>query len=63
MEVSVDSSEQIARFLEKFDRFRRDFERHEEDELTLILDSIDDERSLPAFTRWAEFCDVKDPDC
>jgi hypothetical protein len=42
-EVSVDSSEQITRFLEKFDRFRTDFERHEEEELTLILDSIDDD--------------------
>jgi uncharacterized coiled-coil DUF342 family protein len=42
-EVSVDSSEQVSRFLEKFDRFRKDFETHEEDELTLILDSIDDD--------------------
>lgn len=32
--------------------------------VTLVdLDSIDDDGSLPAFTRWAEFCDVTDPDC
>jgi len=42
-EVSVESHEQVSRFLADFDRFRQDFEKHEEDELRLILDALDDD--------------------
>jgi hypothetical protein len=42
-EISIDSSEKVARFLEEFDHFRLEFERHEEEELRLILDALDDD--------------------
>ena len=42
-EIHIDSSEQVARFLADFNRFRTEFEKHEEDELKLILDALDDD--------------------
>ncbi|KAA5540014.1 hemerythrin domain-containing protein [Roseiconus nitratireducens] len=43
--VDVDSErmEKLEKFLARFDRFRRGFERHEEEELRLILQSFDDD--------------------
>ncbi len=43
LEVSADSEEQVSRFLRDFDRFRQSFEEHEEAELKLILDALDDD--------------------
>ena len=43
LEVSADSSEQIERFLSDFASFREAFQSHEEDELKLILDAMDDD--------------------
>ena len=43
LEVSVDRPEQVDRFLKRFDLFRTDFQDHEEAELKLILDSLDDD--------------------
>ena len=43
IEVSADSSEQIERFLREFKSFREAFELHEEEELKLILDAMDDD--------------------
>ncbi|MGI9471075.1 MAG: hemerythrin domain-containing protein [Rubripirellula sp.] len=43
LEVAADSSEQIDRFLRDFKCFREAFESHEEDELKLILDAMDDD--------------------
>ena len=42
-EARVESSEQVTRLLADFNRFRAEFEKHEEDELKLILDSLDDD--------------------
>lgn len=42
-EVRIDSSEQVTRFLAEFNRFRGAFEKHEEDELKLILDALEDD--------------------
>jgi hypothetical protein len=42
-EVRIDSSEQVTRFLDEFNRFRVAFEKHEEDELKLILDALEDD--------------------
>ena len=43
LEISAESVEQVSRFLEEFNRFQRDFEKHEEAELKLILDALDDD--------------------
>ncbi len=43
LEVSADSEEQVSRFLADFDCFRKTFEEHEEAELKLILDALDDD--------------------
>ncbi|MDA8967903.1 hemerythrin domain-containing protein [bacterium] len=42
-EICSDSPEQVSRFIQRFDAFRRAFEKHEESELKLILDSLDDD--------------------
>lgn len=42
-EIRVDSGEQVSRFLAEFNRFREEFEKHEEDELKLILDALEDD--------------------
>ena len=42
-EIRVDGSEQIVRFLDDFNHFRGEFEKHEEDELKLILDALEDD--------------------
>jgi hypothetical protein len=42
-EVRIDSGDQVKRFLDEFNRFRIEFEKHEEDELKLILDAMDDD--------------------
>ena len=38
----IDSS-MAVKFLQEYDRFRETFEQHEEAELKLILDAIDDD--------------------
>ena len=43
LEVSPDMEEQIEKFLVRFRRFQSDFEKHEEAELELILDAMDDD--------------------
>lgn len=43
LEVVADRSEQVDRFLNDFKCFREAFESHEEDELKLILDAMDDD--------------------
>jgi hypothetical protein len=43
LEISTDSGEHVSRFLKEFHRFQRDFEKHEEAELKLILDALDDD--------------------
>ena len=43
LEISADSVEHVSRFLNEFDRFRCEFEKHEEAELKLILDALDDD--------------------
>lgn len=43
LEVSTEAGEQVVRFLERHDSFRRALETHEEEELKLILDSLDDD--------------------
>lgn len=42
-EVRIESNEQVVRFLNDFQRFRSEFERHEENELKLILDALEDD--------------------
>ncbi len=42
-EIRIDASEQVARFLAEFNHFRAEFEQHEEDELKLILDALEDD--------------------
>ncbi len=42
-EIRIDSGEQVARFLAEFNAFRTEFEKHEEAELKLILDALDDD--------------------
>ncbi len=42
-EVSLESEQQSTAFMKRFSRFRRDLENHEEDELKLILESLDDD--------------------
>ena len=46
LEISAESSEQVSRFLDDFDKFRRVFEKHEEAELKLILDALDDDMGV-----------------
>lgn len=43
LEISADRVEHISRFLNEFRRFREEFEAHEEAELRLILDAMDDD--------------------
>lgn len=43
LEVSADSEEKVTRLLKEYDRFRQSFEEHEEAELKLILDALDDD--------------------
>ena len=43
LEISADSEEKVSRLLREFDRFRQSFEEHEEAELKLILDALDDD--------------------
>lgn len=43
LEVSTDSEGQVAKFLDEFQKFQRSFEEHEEAELKLILDALDDD--------------------
>ena len=43
LEVSADSEEQIEKFLNRFDQFQAEFQKHEEAELKLILDAMDDD--------------------
>ena len=43
LEVSPESGEQVTRMLAEFGRFRDAFETHEEAELKLILDALDDD--------------------
>ena len=43
LEVSADADVQIKKFLDKFTRFQSAFEKHEEAELKLILDAMDDD--------------------
>lgn len=42
-EISADSHEKISRLLDEFAHFRREFEQHEEEELRLILDALEDD--------------------
>jgi len=42
-EVCSDRPEQVNRFIQQLDSFRCMFEKHEENELKLILDSLDDD--------------------
>jgi hypothetical protein len=43
LEVSADSEVQIDSFLNRFDQFQAEFQKHEEAELKLILDAMDDD--------------------
>ena len=43
LEVSADAEEQIEKFLNGFDQFQAEFQKHEEAELKLILDAMDDD--------------------
>ena len=43
LEISADREEKVVSFLQEYDRFRETFEQHEEAELKLILDAIDDD--------------------
>ena len=43
LELSTDSEEQIENFLDRFDQFQTEFQKHEEAELKLILDAMDDD--------------------
>ena len=43
LEVSADQEEQISKFLRRFVQFRSEFQQHEEAELKLILDAMDDD--------------------
>jgi hypothetical protein len=43
LEVSADAEEQIEKFLRRFKQFQSEFEKHEEAELKLILDAMDDD--------------------
>lgn len=43
LEVSPDADDQIEKFVNRFRRFQSDFEKHEEAELKLILDAMDDD--------------------
>jgi len=43
IEVSSEVDEQIEKFLRQFDHFRSLFQKHEEAELKLILDAMDDD--------------------
>jgi iron-sulfur cluster repair protein YtfE (RIC family) len=42
-EVSIESEQQSTAFMKRFRRFRQDLENHEEEELKLILESLDDD--------------------
>lgn len=46
LEVAPENGEGVSDFLRTLDGFRRRFERHEEDELALILDSMDDDLGI-----------------
>ncbi|MFK8112444.1 MAG: hemerythrin domain-containing protein [Rubripirellula sp.] len=41
--VSVDTEEQVMQFLQSFTDFQKDFQKHEEAELKLILDAMDED--------------------
>jgi len=43
LEVSCETDEQIESFLQRFEHFRATFQKHEEAELKLILDAMDDD--------------------
>lgn len=43
LEIPADSSEHVTRFLNEFHRFQHEFAQHEEAELELILDALEDE--------------------
>ncbi|MEL6110667.1 MAG: hemerythrin domain-containing protein [Planctomycetota bacterium] len=43
LEIDGEQVDAIGEFVARFNRFRRDFERHEEAELRLILSSFDDD--------------------
>ncbi len=43
LEISSDRVEHVARYLKEFEAFRKEFEKHEEAELQLILDALDDD--------------------
>ncbi len=43
LEVSTESDEQVSKFLTALESFRQSFEEHEEAELRLILDALDDD--------------------
>jgi hemerythrin-like domain-containing protein len=43
LEFDGERPEHVTKLLSRFERFRRRFERHEEAELTLILESLDDD--------------------
>ena len=43
LELPADSEEHIAKFLKRFDQFQAAFQKHEEAELALILDAMDDD--------------------
>lgn len=43
LEIPADSEEKVARFLQEYESFRQSFDAHEEAELKLILDAIDDD--------------------
>ena len=42
-EISSENSDHVSRFLHDFQNFRSEFEKHEEQELKLILDALDDD--------------------
>ena len=42
-EVSLDSDEQLSKFVDSLCQFKSEFEKHEEAELELILQSLDDD--------------------
>lgn len=43
LEISPEHSEHVSRFLNRLDRFRQSLETHEEAELKLILEALDDD--------------------
>jgi hypothetical protein len=43
LEISPERVEQVTQLLKEYDQFRKIFEKHEEAELKLILDALDDD--------------------